>query len=149
MLASSLRICNCPVAGIAARRARNTIRIGCCRTICISAVTRTILRAFVPCDHSVSIEYRCSRAHDVMISGSTIAIAAAADARYALPLAVMLNSLASHARGAAIHAYVLDDGLSVADKDQIGGSLPENVHIEWRRPGPTLTGFPVWGRMSL
>src|SRR4029078_7881450 len=46
-------------------------------------------------------------------------------------------------------AYVLDDGLSVADKSQIAGSLPENVHIEWRHPGPTLTGFPVWGRMSL
>src|SRR5437867_4217514 len=80
---------------------------------------------------------------------STIVVASAADARYALPLAVMLNSLGSHAPGASIHAYVLDDGLSAEDRRKVAESLPVNVRLEWRQSVSALTGFPVWGRMSL
>jgi len=80
---------------------------------------------------------------------STIVVASAADARYALPLAVMLNSVGSHAPGASIHAYVLDDGLSVEDRCKVAESIPENVRLEWRKSVSALSGFPVWGRMSL
>ena len=80
---------------------------------------------------------------------STIAVASAADARYALPLAVMLNSVGSHAPGASIHAYVLDDGLSAEDRSKVAESLPGNVRLDWRQSVSAFSGFPIWGRMSL
>jgi lipopolysaccharide biosynthesis glycosyltransferase len=81
---------------------------------------------------------------------STISIACAADARYALPLAVMLNSLGSQAApGAVIDAYVLDDGIPATDKLKVAASLPANIRLHWRQPCVSLSGLPMWGRMSL
>ena len=80
---------------------------------------------------------------------STIVVASAADARYALPLAVMLSSVGSHAPGSSIQAYVLDDGLSAEDRCKVAESLSGNVRLEWRQSVSALSGFPIWGRMSL
>jgi lipopolysaccharide biosynthesis glycosyltransferase len=81
---------------------------------------------------------------------SRIVVACASDARYALPLAVMLNSVGAHAAAdVTIDAYVLDDGVTARDRRRVAASLPENVHIEWRRPVSALHGLPTWGRMSL
>ncbi len=83
-------------------------------------------------------------------SPSTLAVASAADARYALPLAVMLNSVGSHAGpDVRIEAYVLDDGVSAEDKLKVAASVPANVQLKWRQPVSTLTGLPTWGRMPL
>lgn len=79
---------------------------------------------------------------------SPIVVACAADARYALPLAVMLHS-AGKATGGRIHAYVLDDGMTGEDKRKVAASVPENVSIEWRRPVSPLDGLPIWGRMPV
>jgi lipopolysaccharide biosynthesis glycosyltransferase len=81
---------------------------------------------------------------------SPIVVACAADARYALPLAVMLNSVGSHAAAdVTIDAYILDDGVTARDRRRVAASLPENIHLEWRRPVSALRGLPTWGRMSL
>ena len=83
-------------------------------------------------------------------SPSTIGIASAADARYALPLAVMLNSVGAHAGpDVRIEAYVLDDGVSAEDKLKVAASLPANVQLKWRQTASSLTGLPTWGRMPL
>jgi lipopolysaccharide biosynthesis glycosyltransferase len=80
---------------------------------------------------------------------STIVVACATDRRYPLPLAVMLASVGAHlAPGVQIEAYVLDDGVPDEDKRRIVGSLPGNVHLEWRRSTTALEGLPIWGRMS-
>src|SRR4051812_34989617 len=81
---------------------------------------------------------------------SRIVVACAADARYALPLAVMLNSVGSHAAAdVTIDAYVLDDGVGARDRRRVAASLPENVRLEWRQPVSSLRGLPTWGRMPL
>jgi hypothetical protein len=49
----------------------------------------------------------------VGVGSQTIHVACAADARYALPMAVMLRSLGVHvAPGRAIDVYALDDGIA-------------------------------------
>ena len=78
-----------------------------------------------------------------------ILVASAADARYALPLAVMLRSVASHlAPDAILDAYVLDDGLHPADRAKVCGSLTPNVRLHWISPPAPVAGLPMWGRMS-
>src|SRR5579862_4253308 len=102
---------------------------------------------------------RISLAHDAPLPAShlamptdprltTIAVACAADARYALPLAVMLHSIGSHAApDVRIEAYVLDDGVAAGDKLKVAASLPANMRLHWRRPPVALSGVPTWGRM--
>lgn len=79
---------------------------------------------------------------------SHVTVACAADAGYALPLAVMLSSASSHiAAGSGVDAYVLDDGITAEGKSKLAASLPSNVRLHWRQ-APPLKGFPLWGRMS-
>jgi lipopolysaccharide biosynthesis glycosyltransferase len=79
---------------------------------------------------------------------ATIAVACAANAPYALPLAVTLNSAGANlAPGFDIQAYVLDDRVPADDKLKVVRSLPDNVRLEWRQPVSPLHGFPIWGRM--
>ena len=87
---------------------------------------------------------------EITLPTSPIAVASAADTQYALPLAVMLNSVASHVEAdVRIAAYVLDDGVAAEDKCKVAASLPANVQLKWRQPASPLTGLPTWGRMSL
>jgi lipopolysaccharide biosynthesis glycosyltransferase len=82
-------------------------------------------------------------------AGLTVVVACAADANYALPLAVMLTSAGLHAApGVSVQAYILDDGLAAEDRRRVSGSLPSNVRVEWRVPVSTVNDLPIWGRMS-
>jgi lipopolysaccharide biosynthesis glycosyltransferase len=86
----------------------------------------------------------------VQHKATTIAVACAADASYALPLAVMLNSLGAHLPAdCAVVAYVLDDGVVPADRDRIAASLDARVQICWRRAASLPSGLPIWGRMPV
>jgi lipopolysaccharide biosynthesis glycosyltransferase len=77
-------------------------------------------------------------------------VACAADAAYALPLAVMLLSAGANASaGVSLHAYVLDDGVPPEEKNKVAASLPANVSVEWRNPATPLHDLPTWGRMPL
>lgn len=80
-----------------------------------------------------------------------VVIAAAADQNYAMPLAVMLRSAADRVRpGVTLAAYVVDDGLSPAARDQVASSLPEHVDLTWvSRSQNQFRQLPNWGRMSL
>jgi lipopolysaccharide biosynthesis glycosyltransferase len=83
-------------------------------------------------------------------TNSVVTVASAADANYALPLAVMLHSVGAHAGpDVRIEAHVLDDGVPAEEKRKVAASLPPNVSLEWRQSAATLTGLPTWGRMPL
>lgn len=79
---------------------------------------------------------------------STIVIACAANACYALPLAVMLNSLVRHlAAGILVEAYVLDDGINPSDRKRIKDSVPGGITINWVAADELPGWLPSWGRM--
>ena len=80
-----------------------------------------------------------------------LVIAAAANSNYALPLAVMLRSaLVNFNNKAEIEAHIVDDGLSVAERDKVEASLPGHVLLRWvRRPRAEFDELPNWGRMNL
>jgi lipopolysaccharide biosynthesis glycosyltransferase len=78
-------------------------------------------------------------------------IATAIDSSYALPLAVMLRSaLGNLDLEVAIAAHIVDDGLSLAERDKVEASLPGRVLLHWvRRSREQFEGLPNWGRVSL
>jgi len=78
-------------------------------------------------------------------------IATAIDSFFALPLAVMLRSaLANFSPEAGIEVYIVDDGLSSAERDKVKASLPDQVPLHWvRRPPEQFEELPNWGRVSL
>ncbi|HEV2046191.1 MAG TPA: glycosyltransferase family 8 protein [Chthoniobacterales bacterium] len=78
-------------------------------------------------------------------------IAAATDSCYALPLAVMLRSaLVNLNPEVGIEAHIVDDGLSLAERNKVEASLPAHVGLHWiRRSRAEFDGLPNWGRMSL
>lgn len=80
-----------------------------------------------------------------------VTVACAANAAYAMPLAVMLRSAARNlADGWALHAYVVDDGLGDSNRDLILRSLPENTSARWLGPARmNLDELPLWGRMPV
>lgn len=82
--------------------------------------------------------------------GQRIAVAGATDARYAIPLAVMLYSVGHHAGpGVVVDAYIVDDGVTREDRAKVESSLPSNVHLHWVAAQGGLEGLPTWGRMPL
>jgi hypothetical protein len=84
------------------------------------------------------------------ITGQSIAVAGATDARYAMPLAVMLCSIGNHAGpGVLVDAYIVDDGVTREDRAKVESSLPVNVHLHWVAAKGGLEGLPTWGRMPL
>jgi lipopolysaccharide biosynthesis glycosyltransferase len=84
------------------------------------------------------------------IEGQRIAVAGATDARYAMPLAVMLCSVGYHAGpGVVVDAYIVDDGVTDEDRTRVEFSLPANVHLHWVIALGGLEGLPTWGRMPL
>jgi len=84
------------------------------------------------------------------IAGQRIAVAGAADARYAMPLAVMLGSVGDHAGpGVVVDAYIVDDGVTGENRAKVESSLSANVHLRWVAAQGGLEGLPTWGRMPL
>ena len=84
------------------------------------------------------------------LEGQRVAVAGAADAHYAVPLAVMLGSVGHHAGpGVVVDAYILDDGMTAEDRARVESSLPANVHLHWVAAEGELEGLPTWGRMPL
>jgi lipopolysaccharide biosynthesis glycosyltransferase len=82
------------------------------------------------------------------VSGPVV-LAVAADAAYALPLAVTLRSAArALAPGRALRAYVIDDGLGAELRDRVAASLPSGVELRWvSADDATAATMPTWGRM--
>lgn len=78
-----------------------------------------------------------------------VAVVCAADRNYALPIAVTLRSAAVHLRaGTSLNAWIIDDGISPADRARLVDSLPDNVRVHWLRPHPLESAvLPTWGRM--
>jgi lipopolysaccharide biosynthesis glycosyltransferase len=80
-----------------------------------------------------------------------LVIACAADRRYAVPLAVMLRSLASHLspeRRVEVHA--IDDGVTPDDKARVLASLNGRVTLHWVQPSRSaFAGLPTWGRLPV
>ena len=80
-----------------------------------------------------------------------VTVACAANATYALPLAVMLRSAADHlAADRSLEAWVVDDGLGDSAKQRIIHSLPASAKVHWLSPRRTdFDGLPLWGRMPV
>jgi len=78
-------------------------------------------------------------------------VACAANASYAMPLAVMLRSAVTHLDAERrLVAYVVDDGIASDDKRRVIESLPENASVHWIEPRrKNFDGLPLWGRMPL
>lgn len=84
----------------------------------------------------------------VVAAGRPVVVTAA-DAAYALPLAVMLRSAVEHlAPGASLEAFVLDDGMGEELRRKVRRSLPERLTLHWTAPpAQAWHGLPLWGRM--
>ncbi len=83
------------------------------------------------------------------VTDPPIHVACAADARYVLPLSVMLQSLGTHlAPARRAHVHILADGLSLADRGRVGRSVPANLTLRWQEARPLPSHLPLWGRMS-
>jgi lipopolysaccharide biosynthesis glycosyltransferase len=79
-------------------------------------------------------------------------IVCAADNRYAMPLAVMLRSLAENLkRYPQVSVWVLDGGVSRRNKRRVAASLPDGkVKLHWVRPShQKLKNVPVFGHVSI
>lgn len=79
-----------------------------------------------------------------------VALACAADARYAMPLGAMLRSAVVHldpARRLTVH--VLAEGIRAGDRDRVARSCArEGVTLHWIAADPdALRDLPTWGRM--
>lgn len=78
-----------------------------------------------------------------------IHVACAADANYALPLSVMLQSLGAHlSPGRRAEVYILADGLDDGLQARVQRSVPDNLTLHWCAPVPLDPSLPLWGRMS-
>src|SRR4051812_29167425 len=83
-------------------------------------------------------------------AGMQVALACAADARYVMPLAVMVRSVIANLRaGAAVSVYVADGGVPRFEKERLTGFFhSQNVEPIWLDPPAAATaGLPTWGRM--
>ena len=79
-----------------------------------------------------------------------VVVACVADNAYAIPLAVMLQSLSTHADPQRrIDVYIIDCGLPGPVRARIDGQTRPNLHFHWlgstRSPG---LGTPLWGHVS-
>ncbi len=63
----------------------------------------------------------------------------------------MLRSAAEHIGSERrLEAFVVDDGIGVADKERTEQSLPGNVSVNWVSPSrKNFGGLPLWGRMPI
>lgn len=86
-----------------------------------------------------------------MNSRDTVVVACAANAAYALPMAVMLRSAAENlSPGRHLAAWIVEDGLGPAAKQQVLESLPDNASANWLKPDRSeLDGVPLIGGMPI
>ncbi len=86
-----------------------------------------------------------------MHSDQPVIVACAANAAYALPLAVMLRSATENLLpGRELSAWVIDDGLGDSAKRRVVESLPDRATINWLSPSRSnFGGLPLWGRMPV
>jgi lipopolysaccharide biosynthesis glycosyltransferase len=82
---------------------------------------------------------------------SPVVIACAADNRYALPLAVMLRSVAANLSPRyRLEVFAVDDGIGPSEKAKVLDSLTERVTLHWVQPRASgFAGLPLWGRMPI
>ena len=86
-----------------------------------------------------------------MNSRDTVVVACAANAAYALPMAVMLRSAAENlAPERHLAAWIVDDALGPDLKRRIVESLPESVTVTWLKPSRSdFAGVPLIGGMPI
>lgn len=80
-----------------------------------------------------------------------LVIVSAADAKYVLPLAVMLESLRRNlSRGRTVNLYLIDGGLTEPDRERLTAPwIAQGSAVQWLRvSAAAFTGLPLWGRMS-
>lgn len=85
------------------------------------------------------------------MSCGPIVVAAAADAAYALPLAVLLKSLVASLDPAwSVALFAVDGGIAPDDRKRIEDSCdPARITFHWQPRGTLgLDTLPVWGRMN-
>jgi lipopolysaccharide biosynthesis glycosyltransferase len=80
-----------------------------------------------------------------------VVVACAANASYAMPLAVMLRSAVTHLDcERRLVAYVVDDGIASDDKQRVVQSLPDRASVNWVEPRrQDFDSLPLWGRMPI
>lgn len=78
-------------------------------------------------------------------------MACAANAAYALPMAVMLRSAAENlSPGRELVAWIVDDGLGDELRQRIAESLPGNASVKWLLPNRSdFEGVPLVGGMPI
>ena len=86
-----------------------------------------------------------------MNSRDTVVVACAANAAYALPMAVMLRSAADNlSPDKQLAVWIVDDGLGPDMRRQVVESLPESVTVNWLKPSRSdLHGVPLTGGMPI
>jgi len=86
-----------------------------------------------------------------MPGGRRIVLACAADAAYAMPLAVVLRSAAARlAPDARLEAWAVDAGLGHDDRARVAASAGPRVTLRWVAPERSgFEGLPLWGRMPI
>ena len=83
-------------------------------------------------------------------SAAPVVVVCAADDLYAMPLAVMLESLSSHADPLRrIDVYIIDCGISESARKRIDTQVRSNLYFHWRPStrSPDI-GDPGWGHVS-
>lgn len=91
--------------------------------------------------------YSNQAAHD---GKTAVTIACSTDNAYALPLAVMLKSLAVNADpGREIVVYIVDNHVSSKNKERIAGAVENRLKLCWCKPGGLFPRIePEWGHVS-
>ena len=81
---------------------------------------------------------------------SPVIIACSADKAYALPLAVMLQSLTVNADpNRRIVVYIVDNDIGAANKHRIAQAIKNRLKLHWVKPDGLLPRIePEWGRVS-
>jgi len=79
-----------------------------------------------------------------------VVVACAADSAYALPLAVMLQSLVAHAEPEReIDVHIIDCGISAPMRNRIDGQVRPGLQIHWRPSiRPPNSRVQSWGHVS-
>lgn len=86
-----------------------------------------------------------------MNSPEPVVVACAANAAYALPMAVMLRSAADNlSAGRQLVVWIVDDGLGAELRESISKSLPGHASINWLSPNRAdFDGLPLIGGMPV
>jgi lipopolysaccharide biosynthesis glycosyltransferase len=99
-----------------------------------------------------SADHDASRVSKTPSAQGQVVVGCAADARYVIPLAAMLESVVSNLDPRrSLQVYVLDGGLSEADRRRLTDSWPSSrVSLEWITPASDgIADLPLWGRMPI